>query len=378
MRRMMVAMVAGAALLAGAAQAQVKVGILNSLSGGGASIGVPYAKGYAAFQAGLAETTGPKPVFITIDDASDPAAAARAAKKLIEEDKVDVIVGSATTPATLAAYGVALEAKVPMIVASNTLIPGERGAWSITIPQPVPLMVSADLVQMKAAGVKTIAYIGFADGWGDLVYDSLAKAVEPAGIKIVANERYARTDTSVTPQVLKIMALRPDAVFTGGAGSPAALPHLALFERGYRGNVYSTHGIINSEFVRIGGASVEGMIAPTGPVVVAEQLPDSNPIKAAALRFRALYEQANKEKSNDAFAPYAYDALVVLADALTRAKGTPGTPEYRLSLRDAIVSTHEVVGAHAVYSFKPGERYGTDERSRVLVRLEKGAWKLVP
>ncbi len=375
--RTLLSITAGLALLAGAAQAQVKVGIINALSGPGASIGVPYGKGYAAFQAATTEAGGKKLVFITIDDGSDPSAAARAAKKLVEEDKVDVIVGTATTPGTFAAYGVALEAKVPMIIASNTLIPGERGAWSITVPQPVPLMVSADLVEMKKAGVKTVAYIGFADGWGDLVYDSLTRAMEPAGIKVVANERFARTDTSVTPQILKIMALRPDAVFTGGAGSPAALPHLALHERGYRGHVYSTHGIINSEFVRIGGAAVEGMVAPTGPVVVAEQLPDSNPIKAVALRFRALYEQANKEKSTDAFAPYAYDALLILADAVARAQGTPGTPEYRLALRDAITSTRELVGTHAVYTFKPGDRYGTDERSRVLVRLEKGAWKLV-
>ena len=374
----MVALAGAAFCAANGAQAQVKVGIITSLSGPAASIGVPYAKGFAAFQAGGTDVAGKKITFIQIDDGSDTSAAARAARKLIEEDKVDVIVGSAGTPTTLAAYGVAAEAGVPMIITANTLIAGERGAWEITIPQPVPLMISADIAQMQSAGVKTIGYIGYSDGWGDLVYDGLVKAVEPAGMKVVANERYARADTSVTPQILKIMALRPDAVFTGGSGSPGALPHLALAERGYRGHVYSTHAIINSEFVRIGGAAVEGMIAPTGPVVVAEQLPDSNPIKAVSLRFRALYEVANKEKSNDAFAAYGYDALLILADAVKRTPGTPGTAAYRQALRDAIVSTREVVGTHAVYNFHPGERYGTDERARVIVRLEKGAWKLVP
>ena len=377
MRIAIAAGLAATALLAAPAQAQVKVGLITSLSGPVASIGVPYAKGFAAFQAGTTEVAGKKLTFIQIDDASDPSAAARAAKKLIEEDHVDVIVGSAGTPTTLAAYGVAYEAKVPMIITANGLVTGERGSWEITIPQPVPLMISADIEQMKKAGVKTIGYIGYSDAWGDLVYDGLVKAVEPAGMKVVANERYARADTSVTPQILKIMALRPDAVFTGGSGSPGALPHLALAERGYRGHVYSTHAIINSEFVRIGGTAVEGMIAPTGPMVVAEQLPDSNPIKAVALKFRDLYEKANHEKSNDAFAAYGYDALLILADAVGRAKGTPGTAKYRLSLRDAIVSTTELVGTHGVYTYKPGERYGSDERSRVLVRLEKGQWKLV-
>jgi branched-chain amino acid transport system substrate-binding protein len=197
---------------------------------------------------------------------------------------------------------------------------------------------------------------------------------------VTMNERYARTDTSVTPQILKIIASHPDAVLTGGSGSLGALPHLALAERGYRGGVYSTHAIINSEFVRVGGAAVEGLVAPTGPVVVAEQLPDSNPIKAVALRFRELYQKANGAPSTDAFAAYSYDAMLVLADAIKRVAATPvkpGTPEYRLALRDALVTTHEVVGTHAVYNFKPGERFGVDDRSRVMVRLDHGAWKLV-
>jgi len=374
---MRIMVLTGAALLAaGSVHAQVKVGIVDSLSGPVASIGVPYDKGYKAWEAGPMDAGGQKLIITEIDDASDPAVAARAAKKLVEEDHVDVLLGSAGTPASNAVYGVAYEAKVPMIVTGNSFIPGERGAWEITIPQPPPLMIAADLPMMQKAGVKTIAYIGYSDGWGDLVYDSLLKIVEPAGIKVIANERYARSDTSVTPQILKILALHPDAVFTGGSGSPGALPHLALYERGYHGQVYSTHAIINSEFVRVGGAAVEGMIAPTGPVVVAEQLPDSNPIKAVALEFRALYEKANHEKSTDAFAAYTYDSMLVLADAIKRAKGTPGTEAYRLSLRDALTTTHEVVGTHAVYTFKPGERYGTDERSRVVVKLEHGAWKL--
>jgi branched-chain amino acid transport system substrate-binding protein len=353
------ALLAGAAVLgmvAGArAQTPVKIGIVTSMSGGGASIGVPYAKGIAAWQAGNPTISGQPYTIIQMDDASDPAVATRAI------------------------YGVASEAHVPMVMISNSQVPGERGDWEITIPQPVPLMVAADITEMKQAGVKTVGYIGFSDGFGDLVYDSLVKAAEPAGIKVITNERYARTDTSVTPQVLKIIAAHPDAVFTGGSGSPGALPHLALAERGYRGKVYSTHAIINAEFVHVGGASVEGLVAPTGPVVVAEQLPDSNPIKAVALKFRALYEQANHAPANDAFAAYGYDGMLITADAIHRLAGgatKPGTPAYDLALRDALDSTHELVGTHAVYSFKPGDRYGTDERSRVMVKLVHGEWKL--
>jgi branched-chain amino acid transport system substrate-binding protein len=388
MRGRKAGLVGGAALLAltvftahGArAQAAIKVGVIESTSGPVSSIGIPYVKGIAAAMAEGGVIDGIKFNVVQIDDASDPAASTRAARKLIEEDKVDVLVGSAGAPTSLALNSVAAEAHVPLIITGNIFVTGEKGDWEITIPQPAPLMIAADIEEMRKTGIKTVGYIGYNDAWGDLVYDSLKAAAEPAGIKIVSNERFARTDTSVTPQILKIIALHPDAVLTGGSGSPGALPHLALTERGYRGAVYSTHAIINPEFVRIGGAAVEGVIAPTGPVVVAEQLPDSNPIKAASIRFRAEYAKANNSAAADAFAAYAYDSFLILADAARRAEaagGKPGTPEFRTALRDALYATHEVVGTHAVYNFKPGDRYGTDERSRVLVRLDHGTWKLV-
>jgi branched-chain amino acid transport system substrate-binding protein len=249
------------------------------------------------------------------------------------------------------------------------------------VPQNPVLMVAADVELMKKSGIKTVAYIGFSDAWGDLVYNSLKKTAEPQGIEIITNERYARADTSVTAQILKIMAAHPDAVLTGGSGTPGALPHMALFDRGYTGPEYSTHAIINSEFVRVGGQAVEGVIAPTGPVVVADQLPDSNPIKKVALDFLSQYKKVNNEASTDAFAAYGYDTWLIVADTAKRALASgakPGTPEFRLAMRDALTSTKELVGTHGVYTFQRGQPFGTDERSRVMVKLEKGAWKLLP
>ena len=128
------------------------------------------------------------------------------------------------------------------------------GPWVISIPQPPSLMVEAVVDHMKAKGIKTVAYIGFSDSWGDLVYNSLMAAAKRDGIKVVTNERYARPDTSVTGQVLKIIAAHPDAVMDGGSGTPGALPLLALAERGYTGPVYGSHALINADFIRVGGA----------------------------------------------------------------------------------------------------------------------------
>jgi branched-chain amino acid transport system substrate-binding protein len=377
-----VAATAFAAVVALPAQAaDLKVGFITSLSGPVSSLGIPYAKGINAAAAYKSEIGGHKVTMIQLDDASDPSTAARNARKLIDEDKVDVIIGTAGSPGALAIAAVARETKTPLISIANASLPGEPGAWMVTIPQPAPLMIGAVVEHMKKAGIKTVGYIGFSDAWGDLVYNSLMKSAEPAGIKVLTNERYARADTSVTGQVLKIVAAHPDAVITGGSGTPGALPYIALAQRGYRGKLFGTHALINPDFVRVGGASVEGLLAPTGPVVVAEQLPESNPIRKVSMDFRDAYKKANGVVPTDAFSAYSFDAWLIFADAAQRAlktKAEPGTPEFRVALHDAINSTHELVGTHGVYNFRPDSRYGSDERSRVMVKLEHGQWKLVP
>ena len=366
--------------VAGALAADLKVGLSVSLSGPNSSLGIPYAKGMQAALAYKSEVGGHKIQLIVLDDGSDPTAAGRNARKLVEEEKVDLLMGTSGVPATLAMAQVGREAKVPMIgLAPLSLDPADN-PWIVTVAQPTQLMVDAVVGRMKANGVKTVGYIGFTDAWGDLVYDALMKAAPGAGIKVVSNERYARADASVTGQVLKIVALHPDAVMTGGAGTPGALPFLALAERGFHGGIYGQHGLINPDFVRVAGAAGQGALMPTGPVIVAEQLPADYPTKKIALDFRSVFQKVNNAPTTDAFSAYSFDAWLVFLDAAARAlpKAEPGTPAFRVALRDAIVSAKEVVGVHGVYSFKPGALYGVDERARVIVKLDNGQWKLTP
>jgi branched-chain amino acid transport system substrate-binding protein len=360
--------------------ADITVGFVTSLSGPGASIGIPYEKGILAGDA-YADKVGDTNIkLIRLDDSSDPSVATRNARKLVEEEKVDVLIGTSGVPGTIAMAVVGAETKTPMISLTPASQPqGPNGQWLISIPQPPPLMVAAVVDRMKKDGVKKAAYIGFSDSWGDLVYDALMKNVGAAQIDVLTNERYARADTSVTGQILKIVSTQPDAVITGGSGTPGALPYLALADRGYKGGLYGTHALINPDFVRVGGAAVEGLIAPTGPVIVAEQLPDSNPTKKISLAFRDVYQKTNNAPTSDAFSAYSFDAWLVFIDAAKRAmqKAQPGTPEFREALRDALVSTKDVVGTHGVYNFQPGNYFGVDERARVLVQLQKGQWKLL-
>jgi branched-chain amino acid transport system substrate-binding protein len=370
----------GSALAAPAMAAEITVGLVTSMTGPSASIGIPYSKGANAGLAYKDNVNGIKINLIQLDDASDPSTGTRDARKLIEQDKVDLLMGAGSTPISLAITAVCHELKVPCITLAPANVPGEPGSWMVSIPQPPTLMVSVVVDYMKAAGVKTVGYIGFSDGWGDLVYGGLEKSADPDGIKILANERYARADTSVTAQALRIVSAAPDAVMTGGSGTPGALPFIALRERGYTKEIYGTPALINPDFVRVGGAAVEGVVASTGPVVVADQLPDSYPTKKIALEYQEAYQKANNEPARGAFGPYAFDGWLVLLDSAKRALATgaqPGTPEFRTALRDAIVTAQNVVGTHGIYNFKPGNSFGVDKRALVLVKLVDGKWKLV-
>jgi branched-chain amino acid transport system substrate-binding protein len=361
-----------------AAAADITVGLITSMTGPGASIGIPYSKGLAAGIVYQDEVNGIKVKAVQLDDASDPSTGTRDARKLIEQDKVDVLMGAGATPTTLAIAAVSHELKVPLIALTPTGdVPGDAGSWMISVPQPPPMMVEAVVKRMTAGGVKTVGYIGYNDAWGDLVYNALKKTADPAGLQIVANERYARADTSVTAQALHLVAAAPEVVMIGGSGTPGALPFIALADRGYKGQIYGTHALINPDFVRVGGNAVEGVICPAGPIVVAEQLPESAPTRKISMEYLAAYQKANNEPASGGFAPYAFDAWLIMLDASKRALATgaqPGTPEFRTALRDAIVTTKELVGTHAVYNFKPGATTGVDERAQVLVKLVGGKW----
>jgi branched-chain amino acid transport system substrate-binding protein len=368
-------------MAATAAAADFKIGLSVSLSGPNASLGVPYSNGMKAAVAMRPEIAGRKVQLIVLDDASDPAQSGRNARKLVEEEKVDVLMGSSGVPATIAISQVGKESKTPMIGLSPIQLKPEDSDWTVTVAQPPQLMIDAVVDRMKANGVKTVGFIGFSDAWGDLVYNALTKAAEPAGIKVVTNERYARADQSVSGQVLKIIAARPDAVMTGGAGTPGALPYLALQERGFKGGIYGQHGLVNADFLRVAGAAANGSFVPTGPVIVADQLPNDYPTKKVTQDFRSVYQKVVGQPSTDAFSAYSADGFLVFADAAQRVisanKGMePGTPQFRQALRDAIHSTKEVVGTHGVYNFRKGDIYGVDKRARVIVRVDNGQWKL--
>ena len=367
------------ALPAAAALADITIGVTVSATGPAASLGIPEKNTFALLPTSIA---GQKVKLVLLDDASDTTTAVKNAKKFVSEEKVDVIIGSTISPASLAMIDVAAEAETPMIsmAASRAIVDpvDAKRRWVYKTPQNDAQMSTAITEHMSNNNVKTVAYIGFSDAYGEGWANEFAGVARARKLEIVANERFNRADTSVTGQVLKIMSAKPDAVLIAGSGTPAALPQVALTERGYKGKFYQTHGVANNDFLRVGGKNVEGTFLPAGPVLVAAQLPDSNPIKKVALDYVTKYEKAYGKGSVSTFGAHAWDAGRLLSDAIPLAvkKAKPGTKEFRVALRDAIEGLKNVTLAHGISNMSPTDHLGFDQRARVMVKIEGGAWKL--
>ncbi len=358
------------------AVADVTVGVTLSATGPAASLGIPQKNTIDLLPTSIG---GEKINWIVLDDGSDTTKAVTNARKLVAEDKVDVIVGSSITPNSLAMREVAADSGTPMIsmAASAQIInpTDPKTRWVFKTPQNDALMADAIAVSMKANGIKTMGYIGFADAYGDGWLAEMKRSAQTAGIKVVAEEKYNRNDPSVTGQVLKLIAANPDAILIGAAGTPGATPQKELVARGYKGKIYQTHGVGNPDFLRVVGKDGNGTLLPVGPMLVFEQLPDSNPVKKSAAEYVTKYEQ--KFGTRTTFGGHLWDAYQILAQAIPEAlkKAKPGTPQFRAALRDALENSN-VVGAHGVFVMNANDHNGLDNRARVMVRIEDGKWVL--
>lgn len=373
-------LIASALAAAGlSAQADITVGVTVSATGPAASLGIPEKNTIELMPKQIGNQ---KVTYIVLDDASDTTTAVTNARKLITEHKVDVLLGSTVTPNSLAMIDVAAENSTPMIsmAASARIVEpvtDPKRKWVFKTPQNDIMMAVAIAQHMAANGVKTVGFIGFADAYGEGWLQEFQKAVGIKQLNIVATERYNRSDTSVTGQVLKLVSAKPDAILVAGSGTPAALPQKALKERGYAGKIYQTHGVANNDFLRVGGKDVEGTLLPSGPMLVAAQLPASHPVKKSATEYVSAYEAKFGKGSVSTFGGHAWDAGLLMQAAATEAlkKAQPGTPAFRAALRDALEQVKDLPGAHGVFNMSATDHAGLDQRGRVMVTISNGTWK---
>jgi branched-chain amino acid transport system substrate-binding protein len=362
--------------VAAPAHAQIKLGAILSISGPGAAMGVGY-KG--AFEFFPKEIAGLSVEYIVRDDATDANTGFTTAQKMISEDHIDAFIGPSLTATDAAVAPLANQAHIPMIAMAPYEYDPAKQPYTFNDAQPLSLMVAAVFKYMQAHDIRQIGYIGFSDGWGDQVLAATKYWSEADGMTILADERYARTDTSAEAQALKLMSVHPQAIMMGTSATPAALPVVALRHRGFKGGLFGNHGIVSPAFIKVGGAAAEGVIAVTSPVVVYDQLPDGNPVKPVAAAFMADYTKQFGPQSVNPFAGYSYDAMLLLKNAIPEAlkAGKPGTEQFRVALRDALEKTHELVGVSGVYDMSPTNHNGQDSRAAVLVEVKDGAWRAI-
>jgi len=356
--------------------ADITIGVTVSATGPAAALGAPQKATAELFPQTIA---GKKINWIVLDDATDPTNASKNVSKLISEHKADVLIGSSTTANTAAIADAVVQARTPLMALAPIELPAAKDRWLFKMPQNNSVMGNALIEHMSANKVKTLGILAFADVYGDLWIRAMTPLLESAGIKLGVVERYNRTDTSVTGQVIKLLTSRPDAVLVVGGGTPAALPHVTLVERGYKGQIYQTHGAPSAAFLKVGGRNVEGGIFVAGPLLAWDQLPESAHTRKTVTTYVKNYESRFGAGTVSSFGGHMWDAWALLESAIPEAmkKAEPGTEAFRVALRDALEATRDVVGVHGVYNMSPTDHFGHDERSRVLLRVENGAFKLI-
>jgi len=361
----------------GPARADLTLGVSLPLTGAASGLGIPVKSGFALWPK---EIAGQKLNLIILDDASDPTAANKNARRFVTEDKVDLIVGSAMTPAALAMVGVAAEAQTVQIAVSPIDLPPGKDTWSFRIAHSTATMALALGEHMRRHGVKTLGFLGYADPYGESWLRDITRVAGTHGIRMVGVERFNRTDTTAAAQALKLVVARPDAVLVVASGSGAAMPHKALIERGYKGSIYQTHSAASRDLMRVGGKDVEGAFVVSGPAVVGEQLPADHPSKRAALAFLEQYEKLNGPGSRNQFAAHTYDVLLLLQNVVPSAlsKAKPGTAEFRAALRDALESSGRIAVSQGVLHYTAQDHFGFLPDTGVILRVVNGDWKLEP
>ncbi len=359
----------------GAAHADITIGVVQPLTGPASGLGIPVKNGIAIWPKTIA---GETLKVVVLDDATDPTTGVKDAQRLVTEDKADVIVGSSATPVAIPMADVTAEAGTPQLSTAPAGLPPGKDKWFFRLPQSNDVMAYAVVAHMKKQNVKTVGFLGYTDAYGELWLKALTAEAAKNGIKIVATERFARSDTSVTGQVLKLTSANPDAILIVASGSGAGMPQKAVMERGFKGKVYQTHAAATQDLMRTAGKDAEGTFVVSGPATVAEQLPDSHPSKAAAVAFVQGYEKAYGPGSRNQFAGHAADALTVLEKAVPVAlkKGKPGTPEFRAALRDAFENMGRTVLAHGVLNWTAQDHWGYTTETGVMLKVVNGAFKV--
>jgi len=310
---------------------------------------------------------------IGYDDASEPERAISVVKRLIDNDRVDLIIGGSGTPTSMAVLPLVDKAAIPYVsMGGGVGIVEPVRKWTFKVPHTDRMGAEKVLADLKRRGLTRLALLSENVGFGKSGRDQVLALAPAWGIQVVVDETYGPKDPDVTPQLTKVRGRSDvDALFVFGTGQGPAVVTRNIRQLGLTLPVYQSHGVASKEFLRLVGGAADGMRLPAMALTVAAQLPSGDPQKPVALAFKADYEARWKQEVTH-FAGHAYDAYAIVLDALRRA----GTLD-RAAVRDAIEATRGLVGTGGVFTMSAEDHLGLGLSSFHMVEIRRGDWALV-
>lgn len=363
----------------------IKIGAVLSLTGTYAGLGTPEKNAIELEVARINDEGGinGRPIEVVyVDDATDAAAAQAAVSRLVDQEGVVAVLGATGTGQTMAMRPDIERAQVPQVsMAGGSVITDQFSSWVFQTPWPNRVVVPFDLKALQDAGVTKLAVISDSGGYGK---DGLAvtKAnVDKFGISIVAEEVFNAGDADMTAQLTKIKASDAQALIMWSAGSEAAtiLKNAAdlelakdMAEDGTGGILIGTPGNARKELIEGAGAAANGFLFSAGRILLPESYGTDSEAYKVATDFKERYE-AEYGTAPDIFAGHAYDALHIVADALSRMPEGDIDP---VALRDEIEKTSGMIGIGGTFTYTAEDHNGLSEKDLVMYRIENGAWTL--
>jgi len=361
----------GAAL----AQEPIRIGSFLSVTGPAAFLGDPELKTLEMQIESLnaaGGVLGRKLQLVAYDDAGDAEKARTFAKRLIEQDRVDLIVGGSTTGTTMAAVPLVESAGVPFVsLAGAVVIVEPVKKWVFKTPHTDRMACDKIFVDLKARGLQRAALISGTGGFDKSMRAECLKVAPHHGVQIVADETYGASDTDMTAQLTKIKGSGAQAVLNAGFGQGPAIVTRNYRQVGVGLPLYQSHGVASKEYIKLSGPAAEGVRLPAAALLVADLLAAGDPQKPVVTAYRHAYESRYRSEVST-FGGHAYDGLMLAVGAFKAAGGTD-----KARVRDALEATRGYVGTGGVVNMSPTDHMGLDLSAFRLLEVKGGAWSLV-
>jgi branched-chain amino acid transport system substrate-binding protein len=317
---------------------------------------------------------GNKLEIIIYDTATDATTARTRIERLIDVDQVTAIVGPTTSGVSLSIIDKIQDAQIPLVscAASVKIVePVSERKWIFKTPQSDVLMGQTIADYLNGQGIAKVAIITTDDGYGRSGKEQLEKILPGAGIEIVAKEEFNEKDPDTLVQLTKIKGTDAQAVICWSvSGGGAIVTKNMKSDLNMEIPLIMSHGVANQKYIELSGEAANGVIFPAGKLLVAEDLPASDPQKEVLIKYAEDYK-AKFGETPSTFGGHAWDAIHLVVNAMKK------VGDDKMKIRDEIENTKNFVGTGGIFNFSPTDHNGLTKQGVVMVKIVNGKWTLL-